>query len=119
MVVSAPSLLLALLMLLTAEEPPRGGFEEALRETYAEGYAYTETITWSGLKVLLKVPSNWLSILQVRGGREEGGARGRGGGASGGGGGKGSGAQYMWGSRRLRGIREGSGGWIWEAEVGD
>lgn len=32
-VVAAPSLMVALVMLLTTREPPRGAFEEALRET--------------------------------------------------------------------------------------
>ncbi|EFJ46143.1 hypothetical protein VOLCADRAFT_93591 [Volvox carteri f. nagariensis] len=47
-VVAAPSLCAALLMLATTQEPPRGAFEEALRERYSEGLgAYEGSISWS------------------------------------------------------------------------
>ncbi|MEW5311908.1 MAG: hypothetical protein WDW38_003584 [Sanguina aurantia] len=83
--VSIPALLVALLMLFTVEEPPRGGFEEALREVYVAkaprrqqqqqqppspaAPAYRETITWAKVKVLLTIRSNWLCIAQVWDGR--------------------------------------------------
>lgn len=75
--VSIPALLVALLMLFTVDEPPRGGFEEALREVYVAkapgqqqpssptALAYKETITWAKVKVLLTIRSNWLCIAQV------------------------------------------------------
>jgi hypothetical protein len=44
---------------------PAGAFEEALRGAYAEGDVYKETITWPKIKVLLRIPSNWLIIFQV------------------------------------------------------
>ncbi|GIL90022.1 hypothetical protein Vretimale_18101 [Volvox reticuliferus] len=64
-VVAAPSLGVALMMLLTTVEPPRGAFEEALRERYAEGMgSYEGSISWSKVVVLLRCPSNVLVIGQ-------------------------------------------------------
>lgn len=72
--VSIPALLVALLMLFTVDEPPRGGFEEALREVYATkgsgqqpstALAYKETITWAKVRTLLTIRSNWLCVAQV------------------------------------------------------
>ncbi|GLI68460.1 hypothetical protein VaNZ11_012882, partial [Volvox africanus] len=65
MVVAAPSLAVALVMLLTTVEPPRGAFEEALRERYAEGMgSYEGSISWPKVAVLLRCPSNVLVIGQ-------------------------------------------------------
>ncbi|GLC48102.1 hypothetical protein PLESTB_000715300 [Pleodorina starrii] len=64
-VVAAPSLAVALLMLLTTWEPPRGAFEEALRERYSEGLgSYEGSISWSKLAALLRCPSNVIVIGQ-------------------------------------------------------
>jgi hypothetical protein len=49
--------------------PPRatrsGAFEEALRSQYAEGLAYTETISWAKVKAAARAPSNWILVLQA------------------------------------------------------
>lgn len=63
-VMAAPAIVLAIVMLLTTDEPPRGAFEEALKDQYAEGSQYSETITWIKARNIFKVPSNWLIILQ-------------------------------------------------------
>lgn len=63
-IVAAPSLLVALVMLLTTQEPPRGAFEEALQQRYTQGQQYTETVSWSKVKSMLRVPSNLLCIAQ-------------------------------------------------------
>ncbi|KIZ04154.1 major facilitator superfamily MFS-1 [Monoraphidium neglectum] len=63
--VAAPALLLALIMVATTREPPRGAFEEALRHQYAEGHAYEETISWAKAKQALRSPSNWVLITQA------------------------------------------------------
>eukprot|EP00879_Flechtneria_rotunda_P006260 GHRR01006579.1.p1 GENE.GHRR01006579.1~~GHRR01006579.1.p1 ORF type:complete len:583 (+),score=156.80 GHRR01006579.1:972-2720(+) len=63
-VLAAPTLLLAIVLLFTAQEPPRGAFEEALSGQLAAGAEYSETITWHKLRLLLAIPSNWLIILQ-------------------------------------------------------
>jgi len=42
-VVAVPAILLNFVMIFTTVEPPRGGFEEALKSTYA-GEAASETI---------------------------------------------------------------------------
>ncbi|GFH14297.1 MFS domain-containing protein, partial [Haematococcus lacustris] len=47
MVVAVPAVVVACIMLLTTQEPPRGAFEEALQGVYAEGEAYKDTITWA------------------------------------------------------------------------
>lgn len=43
-----------------------GAMEEALQDPQAcgEAVAYSERITWPKLKVLMKVPTNWLVVLQ-------------------------------------------------------
>ncbi|KAL6755542.1 major facilitator superfamily domain-containing protein [Haematococcus lacustris] len=64
MVVAVPAVVVACIMLLTTQEPPRGAFEEALQGVYAEGEAYKDTITWAKVRVLLRLPTNWLIILQ-------------------------------------------------------
>ncbi|KAI8473562.1 MAG: major facilitator superfamily domain-containing protein, partial [Monoraphidium minutum] len=63
--VAAPALLLALVMVLVTREPPRGAFEEALRHQYAEGVPYEETISWAKAKQALAAPSNWVLIWQA------------------------------------------------------
>ncbi|KAF6255108.1 major facilitator superfamily domain-containing protein [Scenedesmus sp. NREL 46B-D3] len=63
-VLAAPSLLLALLLMATVQEPPRGAFEEALRGQLAAGAAYSESISWRKVRRLLAIPSNWIIILQ-------------------------------------------------------
>uniref|UniRef100_A0A383W382 Major facilitator superfamily (MFS) profile domain-containing protein n=1 Tax=Tetradesmus obliquus TaxID=3088 RepID=A0A383W382_TETOB len=63
-ILAAPSLLLAVLLLLTVREPPRGAYEEALRGQLAAGAAYSESISWRKVKQLLAIPSNWIIILQ-------------------------------------------------------
>ncbi|KAG2422826.1 hypothetical protein HXX76_015768 [Chlamydomonas incerta] len=63
-VVAAPSLAVALVMQLTTTEPPRGAFEEALQERYAEGAPYEGSISWAKLRILLRCPSNALVIAQ-------------------------------------------------------
>ncbi|KAG2490341.1 hypothetical protein HYH03_011288 [Edaphochlamys debaryana] len=63
-VVAAPSLAVAGLMLATTREPPRGAFEEALQERYAEGEAYHASISWAKVGRLLRCPSNALVIAQ-------------------------------------------------------
>lgn len=65
-VMAAPSLALAIVLLATAKEPPRGAFEEALSGQLAAGEAYSETVSWSKVKRMLRIPSNWLIILQVQ-----------------------------------------------------
>lgn len=75
--VAAPSLLAALLMLLTTREPPRGACEEAMQAHARAAFAssddplaasavspYSEKITWTKVRLLLKVPSNWLIFVQ-------------------------------------------------------
>ncbi|KAG2447464.1 hypothetical protein HYH02_007785 [Chlamydomonas schloesseri] len=63
-VVAAPSLVVALVMQLTTTEPPRGAFEEALQERYAEGSSYEGSISWAKVRTLLRCPSNALVIAQ-------------------------------------------------------
>eukprot|EP00878_Enallax_costatus_P045766 GHUV01055247.1.p1 GENE.GHUV01055247.1~~GHUV01055247.1.p1 ORF type:complete len:296 (+),score=80.51 GHUV01055247.1:482-1369(+) len=63
-VMAAPTLVLALVLFVTAKEPPRGAFEEALTGRLVAGEAYSETMSISKLKRLLRIPSNWIIILQ-------------------------------------------------------
>lgn len=67
MIVSVPTILLALLMLLTTDEPPRGVMEEALQEHYAagEGFVYEEKIDAAKAFRILRIPSNLCLMLQV------------------------------------------------------
>lgn len=44
---------------------PCAGFEKALEGQLAAGAAYSESITWSKMWSLLRVPSNWIIVLQV------------------------------------------------------
>jgi hypothetical protein len=43
------------------------GFEKALEGQLAAGAAYSESITWAKVWTLLRVPSNWIIVLQVGG----------------------------------------------------
>ena len=68
-IVSAPAIVIAVVMLFTTKEPPRGVCEEALiGQQTADGSCpvYSERISWAKVKVLMKVPSNWLIVMQVR-----------------------------------------------------
>jgi hypothetical protein len=64
--VAIPAVLLALVMVLTTSDPPRGAFEVALQAGMGEGLSYEEVISWAKTRVLLKQTSNWLIIVQVR-----------------------------------------------------
>eukprot|EP00200_Dunaliella_tertiolecta_P009723 CAMPEP_0202386432 /NCGR_PEP_ID=MMETSP1127-20130417/66398_1 /ASSEMBLY_ACC=CAM_ASM_000462 /TAXON_ID=3047 /ORGANISM="Dunaliella tertiolecta, Strain CCMP1320" /LENGTH=241 /DNA_ID=CAMNT_0048986981 /DNA_START=220 /DNA_END=942 /DNA_ORIENTATION=+ len=64
LVVSAPTMVVALLMLLTTEDPPRGASEAALHSLHKEGGAYQEVVGWSKVRQLLRSPSNILIIAQ-------------------------------------------------------
>jgi hypothetical protein len=63
--VAIPAVLLALLMVLTTSDPPRGAFEVALQAGMGEGLSYEEVISWQKTRVLLKQTTNWLIIVQV------------------------------------------------------
>lgn len=65
-IISAPAIVVAFVVLFTTEEPPRGVCEDALRQGPGDEVAvYSERISWAKVKVLMKVPSNWLIVLQV------------------------------------------------------
>lgn len=70
-IVSAPAIVIAFVMLLTTKEPPRGVCEEAIQAQGGGGAdgsplaVYSERITWAKVRVLMKVPSNWLIVIQV------------------------------------------------------
>ena len=65
-IVALPSAAVALLMLLTTRDPPRGRTELALAERYesGEGFAYEERLTWAKVGRLLRTPTNLACIGQ-------------------------------------------------------
>jgi predicted MFS family arabinose efflux permease len=65
-VVAVPAVLVAAIMVLTAEEPPRGMAEVAVREECAAdaGFVYNEKLSWSKALKLFAIPTNVLLIIQ-------------------------------------------------------
>ena len=66
-VVAVPAICLALLMVLTTEEPTRGGTEAALKQKWADtdgSFVYSERITWAKVRRLVRIPTNVLLIAQ-------------------------------------------------------
>eukprot|EP00798_Chlamydomonas_sp_ICE-L_P009776 gene9778-7658_t len=66
-VISIPSILAALIMWFTTDEPPRGVCEEALQARFSKGFdenTYHEKITWQKSKKIFKIGSNWFIFLQ-------------------------------------------------------
>jgi hypothetical protein len=60
---SPPAAFCWLLLLLAAAAV----WEPGLQHQLAEGESYSETVSWAKVRLLLKVPSNWLIITQVGG----------------------------------------------------
>lgn len=59
-------------LFLLSLNPQLGVCEEALQDV-ADQVVYSERITWPKMKQLMRVPTNWLIVLQVRQrGREAG-----------------------------------------------
>lgn len=63
-VVALPATAVAVLMLLTTEEPQRGVMEAALQEGRADDFEYTERITAAKVRLLVRIPTNVLVIAQ-------------------------------------------------------
>lgn len=65
-IVAAPTTVLALLMLLTTQDPPRGRTEVALAEQFESGesFAYEERLDWKKVRCLLSTPTNLACIGQ-------------------------------------------------------
>ncbi|RMZ55585.1 hypothetical protein APUTEX25_000168 [Auxenochlorella protothecoides] len=65
-IVAAPTVVLAVLMLCTTRDPPRGRTEEALAEVFEgnPGFVYDERMTWSKAGILLRTPTNICAIGQ-------------------------------------------------------
>lgn len=67
LLVSAPTVLLAVVTAWTTQDPQRGAAEPALRETVQlEGFFYDEHLTWRKCAALATNKTNLLVILQVR-----------------------------------------------------
>jgi MFS family permease len=64
--VSIPTMILAVVMGLTTEDPLRGGAEPALQECIADGLTYEEHLTLAKFRKLCKTKTNLLVIFQVR-----------------------------------------------------
>lgn len=62
--VAIPALLLALLLVLSTRDPPRGACEEGLEERVDAGYVYSEKMDAHKLKRLVTTPSNFFIIMQ-------------------------------------------------------
>jgi predicted MFS family arabinose efflux permease len=65
--VSAPAILLAFLMLFTTEEPLRGGMESALAAHVHQpesSFVYTERLSWMKVWKLVRIHTNILIITQ-------------------------------------------------------
>ncbi|KAK9830293.1 hypothetical protein WJX72_010834 [[Myrmecia] bisecta] len=65
-IVAAPTIALATLMVLITSDPPRGAMEQALQEQYAhvKDFAYEERMDMAKLRKLCKIRSNICVILQ-------------------------------------------------------
>ncbi|GAX82743.1 hypothetical protein CEUSTIGMA_g10169.t1 [Chlamydomonas eustigma] len=66
-IISVPAIMVACVMQLTTQEPPRGVCEEALQGRQGadgEVLTYNERISWAKVKLLMRVPSNWLIVMQ-------------------------------------------------------
>ena len=67
LIVSLPTVLLALFMAWTTTDPQRGAAEPALRETaQLEGFFYDEHLTWRKCAALATNKTNLFVILQAR-----------------------------------------------------
>lgn len=61
LIVSIPSICLAIVVFLGAKDPPRGGMEEASRAAVASGESYAGSITCAKVCRIFQVPSNlWI-----------------------------------------------------------